>query len=99
MPWMPVSPWKLLGTQTQTLGAAAAAFTNNVGTQTRAVMLTVTSQNVRIYVSPGGTVAATATNGPILKTTDPPLVLGVSPGDNVSCLGSGGTVSMTELTH
>src|SRR5690242_19000223 len=98
MGWTPISPWKLGHAQTLSLTAAAATFTNNVGTQTRALLLSVTGANARIAVSPAGAAAAT-TASTLVKTTDNPLVVGCSPGVNVSCLGSGATVSLSELTH
>lgn len=98
MPWTPISPWKLGPAQTLALTASAAKFTNNVGDQTRALMLSVTGANARIAISPAGQTAAT-TASTLVKTTDNPLVIGCAPGDNVSCLGSGATVSLTELTH
>lgn len=94
-----ILPLKLGKTQVQTLAAAASGFTSNVGSQSYAVMLSVTGQNVTIAVSPGGRTAAASGTGPTLKATDPPLMIGVSPGDNVSCLGSGATVTMTELSR
>lgn len=97
--WVPIAPWRLGPSQTLTLGTgAAAAFTNNVGSQTRAVMISATGVNVHIAVSQGGTVAATSA-GTLVKTTDGPLVIACGPGDNVSCIGSGATVSLTELSH
>lgn len=93
-----VAPWKLGFSQSATLAAASAKVgTANVGTETRALLISVTTQNARIAISPGGQDAATAANL-VIKATDPPVLVGCSPGDNVQALGSGAVVTMTELT-
>lgn len=97
--WTPIAPWKLGASQSLTVGATAAAFTNNVGTHTQALMLSCTGANIHVFVSPGGRDVATASTGTLIKSTDSPLILGCAPGDNINCFGSGATVSLTELSH
>lgn len=92
-----VAPWRL-GPAQKVTATSVATTSTAVGSQTRALLLTVETQNVRVAVG-GGEATPTST---LLKTTDDPLVVGCGPGDTVSVIMdalSGGVLGITELTH
>jgi hypothetical protein len=98
--WTVVAPWRTLGGTGQNITATAtsATFTNAVSNQTRAVLLTAKTANVRVEIGPKPTATATSL---LIKTTDSPLVIGCSPGDKVAVIqdSSGGVLNLVELTH
>jgi hypothetical protein len=104
--WLPQSPWKIIAGSGQSLanaGGASSKFANAVGTETRAIAIslapTATPTAALVTVTHGGS-ASTASTDLLVKTTDPPFILGVSPGDQVTVWGLAAvTAYLTELTH
>lgn len=103
--WVPQSPWRIIDGSGQSLAVttSSATFTNAVGSETRAIAISLapiaTATGALVKIDKAGS-AATASQDLLVKTTDPPLIIGVSPGDKVSCLGLAAcTAYLTELTH
>ena len=104
--WLPQSPWRIVDGSGQSLAVgsgASSTFANPVGSETRAIALslapTATATGALVRINKAGT-AATASFDMLIKTTDPPAIIGVSPGDKVSCYGLAAcTAYLTELTH
>lgn len=104
--WTPQSPWKVIPGSGQSLanaGSASSSFTNAVGTETRAIAIslapTATPTGALVTITNAG-VASTASKDILVKTTDPPLILGCSPGDKVTVWGLAAvTAYLTELCH
>ena len=104
--WTTIAPWKVIPGTGQSLanaGSASSKFTNKVGTETRAIAIslapTATPTGALVTITPAGT-ASSATTDILVKTTDPPLILGCSPGDQVTVWGLAAvTAYLTELTH
>lgn len=106
MGWDPSSPWKLIDGSGQTLAVttSSAAFTNAMGSETRAFAISLeptaspTGATVRVSNTPG--LAATSAQGIFIKTTDEPLVVGCTPGEKVTIIGVAAcTAHIVELTH
>jgi hypothetical protein len=100
------APWGPIAGSGQSLAVgsgSSSTFTNAVGSETRAILLslapTATPTGALFRISQAGT-AATATLDLLVKTTDIPLVVRVSPGDKVSAFGLAAcTAYLTELTN
>lgn len=97
---MPLWPLGIVGGTSQkvTATASSAKLTNAFGTQTRAIMLTAETANVRVEFGPNPTATA---NSMLIKTSDPPLVVGIGAGDTVAVIqdSSGGVLTVAELTY
>lgn len=94
--WFPVSPWKLMGAQKLSVGSAAVGSTP-VGSQTRAVLISATTDcHVRI-----GQNAVAVAADTLIRSGWPPLIFGCAPGDIVSVIqdAAAGNLYVTELTH
>ncbi len=94
--WTPISPWRLGATQTVAIGGAHAE-SSAVGAQTRAVLISATSDcHIVIGANPTATTSTT-----LIRSAYPPLVFAATPGDKVSVIqdSAGGTLYVTELTH
>lgn len=99
-------PWKVIpgsGQELSLSGTTEAAFTNAVGSQTRAIALslapTATATACLVTITQAGT-AATVSTDILVKTTDPPLILGCSPGDKVTAKPLAScNLYLTELTR
>ena len=99
MSWIPIAPWKVVDGTAQKISYTATAGTSNaVGAQTRAVLVSVTS-DAHVKITQAGTAATTSDT--LIKASWPPIVLGISPGDKVSAVqdAASGTLYVTELSH
>lgn len=96
-----VSRSRLIDGSTQVIaytlsGTAASAA---VGSQTHGVRLSCITGNCLVRINSAG-VAASASQGALLKPTDPAAEFGCSPGDKVEVFGiAAGTLYMDELTR
>lgn len=96
-----VAPWRLIdgSVQALTVPLSGNVTSSAVGGQTRAVLLSVITGNCTVRITNAGT-AATASQGTIIRTTDPPLPIACSPGDKINAWGiAAGTLYVTELTN
>jgi hypothetical protein len=99
MAWTPVSPWKLIAGSAQKLAIGAASVASTaVGSETRAILVAVTS-DAHIKVTQAGTAAVAGDL--LVKAAWPPIVLGCSPGDIVTVIqdAAAGSLYLQELTH
>jgi hypothetical protein len=89
-------PFSPSTTQVVALGAASAATTNAVGSQTRAVRL-IATEPVHVYFLK----APTATTSHMYLAADREEIFGIAPGQKVAGIqgGTGGNLYVTELTH
>ena len=100
--WTPTTPWRIIEGSGQSLSVTSAqdnAFTTALGSQTRAVYISVITGNCLVRISEGG-IAATATGDALVKSTDPPQIFGCTPGDKLHVWGlATATAYICELTH
>jgi|SRR5581483_1767590 len=99
-----VAPWRpVVGTgQKLTVPLTGNVTSAAVGSQTRAILLSVITGNCLVRITQAGTNAADSTGNfdALIKTTDIPLILACSPGDKVNAYGiAAGTLYMNELTQ
>lgn len=97
---MPLWPLGIVGGTSQkvTATASSAKLTNAFYTQTRAIMLTAETANVRVEIGPNPTASASSL---LVKTSDPPLIIGIGAGDTVAVIqdSSGGVLTVVEMTY
>jgi len=94
------APWRAQDGKTQVLTVPlnGTVASSAVGAQTYAVMLSVITGNCMVRVNQG--IAASASQGILVKTTDPPLVLACGATDKVEAFGiAAGTLYVNELTR
>lgn len=97
---MPLWPLGIVGGTSQKITATASSqkLATAFNKQTRAIMLTATTANVRVEFGPSPTATA---NSMLVKTTDPALILGIGAGDTVAVIqdSAGGVLTVAELTY
>lgn len=96
---MPVAPWRLVpGTAQKVAIGAASAASSAVGAQTRAILVSATS-DCHIKITNNG--APAVATDLLIKAAFPPIVLGVSPSDIVTVIqdAAAGSLYLQELTH
>lgn len=83
--------------QKATAGASSAQLTA-FNAETRILLITATTANVRIELGPNPTATATSF---LVKTTDPALFIGCSGGDKLAYIqdSAGGVINVSELTY
>lgn len=91
--------WRLVDGKTQIVAfTSAAAFASSaVGAQTNCVRLSASGANCQVRINQG--TAASATQGALIKSSDPPIYLLCGGGDKVEIWGLGsGSLYIDELS-
>lgn len=96
--WFKHAPWRLGVAHYVAIGSTGAAGSVEVGSATRAVLISADTTCTISIGQEAANPALTATTGTMVKATDDPQAYAVPPGGVVSYFGSG-NLSITELSY